>query len=145
MHNNISICTSVSRDCSNPVDSPRCRWILRLHSEEIVQLYFLKSLPSGCTSVTRIEGRGREKKCRRGLKWEWKETTMLLWNTVGCNTIFMCFRLDISIPPSHFPHSCTFSRLLSNKFVILWKQRICWSCSSQNSTTSRVGMEKVKY
>lgn len=62
MHNNIGIYTSVSRDCSNPVDSPRCRWILRLHSEEIVQLYFLKCPPSGCTSVTQIEGRGREKK-----------------------------------------------------------------------------------
>lgn len=58
----ISVSTRVFHEIAATLWTPRCQWILRLHSEEIVQLYFLKSPPSGCTSVTQTEGRGREKK-----------------------------------------------------------------------------------
>lgn len=96
-HRHTCIMISVfARDCSNPADSPRCCWTLILHSEEIVQLGFLKTLPSGRASVTRIEGRGRRGKNAREV---WSENgekiIMLLWDIVGCNTSFMRFRLGL--------------------------------------------------
>lgn len=96
-HRHTCIMISVfARDCSNPADSPRCCWILILHSEEIVQLDFLKSLPSGRASVTQIEGRGRMgKKTHEKSEVRMGKKRMLLWDIVGCNTSFMRFRLGL--------------------------------------------------